>query len=387
MKNLPTSLEAIAPRRIDVHLLRAPLDRPVMNAIGNMHDRPCLLVRIEDRDGAEGWGEIWCNYPTCGAEHRARLLETAIAPALLELTPQRPPETFARLSQRFRRLAIQGGEPGPVAQVLAGLDLALWDLAARRAEVPLWRLLGGAAASLPAYASGINPDVAPELIAASREAGFRAFKMKVGFDPARDRRHAVAARLALRRGERLMMDANQAWPSETAPAMIDQLKEIEPYWLEEPIAADTPWGMWRSLADAGIPLAAGENLRGEAEFAAAVAGGALRFVQPDACKWGGISGTLPVARSILQAGLVYCPHYLGGAPGLLASAHLLAAAGGAGLLEVDVNANPLRSALCGPLPPVIDGVMTLGDEPGLGIEPDPEQLERYTTLHRVMEAD
>lgn len=383
----PLAAEPIAPRSIDLHLLRAPLSRPVRNVIGTMRERPCLLVRIEDRDGAEGWGEIWCNYPTCGAEHRARLLETAIGPALLEMSALRPHESFARLGQRFRTLALQSGEPGPVAQVLAGLDIALWDLAGRRAGLPLWRLLGGAGPQIPAYASGINPDVAPEVIAAAREAGYRAFKTKVGFDAASDLNHARAARLALRRGELLMLDANQAWPSETAPAMVEAFREIGPYWLEEPLAADTPWAMWRSLADTGMPLAAGENLRSEAEFAAATAAGALRFVQPDACKWGGISGTLPVARSILAAGLSYCPHFLGGAPGLMASAHLLAAAGGPGMLEVDVNDNPLRSALCGRLPAVVDGLMTLGEAPGLGVEPLPEELARHETLHRTIHAE
>ncbi len=129
-----------------------------------------------------------------------------------------------------------------------------------------------------------------------------------------------------------------------------------------------------------MPLAAGENLRGEPLFDEAVASGALAFLQPDACKWGGLSGCLPVARRAVAAGRTYCPHFLGGAPGLLAAAHLLAAAGGDGLLEVDVQENPLRSELCGPLLPLEDGQAVLPTGPGLGAEPDPAVMQRFEVL-------
>ena len=76
----------------------------------------------------------------------------------------------------------------------------------------------------------------------------------------------------------------------------------------------------------------------------------MAVVQPDVAKWGGISGCLPVARRVVAARRRYCPHYLGGGIGLLASAHLLAAVGGDGLLEVDCNPNPLREGLAEPFP-------------------------------------
>ena len=97
-------------------------------------------------------------------------------------------------------------------------------------------------------------------------------------------------------------------------------------------------------------------------------------LQPDMAKWGGFSGCLPVARAILGAGLRYCPHFLGGGVGLLASAHLLAAVGGDGLLEVDANPNPLRTRLCGAVGAVREGRVILGDAPGLGVEPDLRSL-------------
>ena len=92
---------------------------------------------------------------------------------------------------------------------------------------------------------------------------------------------------------------------------------------------------------------------------------------------GGFSGCLPVAQRVLQAGLRFCPHYLGGGIGLLASGHLLAAAGGDGMLEIDANPNPLRTLLWGPLATVHNGQSSLGTAPGLGIQPDLEAIARY----------
>jgi L-alanine-DL-glutamate epimerase-like enolase superfamily enzyme len=75
----------------------------------------------------------------------------------------------------------------------------------------------------------------------------------------------------------------------------------------------------------------------------------------------------------------FCPHYLGGGIGLLASAHLLAGVGWDGLLEVDSNDNPLRDRFCGPVINISDGLVTLEDDPGLGIEPDLSSIETYRT--------
>jgi L-alanine-DL-glutamate epimerase-like enolase superfamily enzyme len=103
----------------------------------------------------------------------------------------------------------------------------------------------------------------------------------------------------------------------------------------------------------------------------------LAVVQPDMCKWGGVTGCLPLAKRIVAAGLTYCPHFLAGIVGLMSSAHLLAAAGGDGMLEVDANPSPLREILAGGLPPIEDGIMTLPAEPGIGVEPDANLLKDF----------
>ncbi len=113
---------------------------------------------------------------------------------------------------------------------------------------------------------------------------------------------------------------------------------------------------------------------GRQAFAQGIASGAFGVVQPDIAKWGGISGAWQVIQNIRAQGLRYCPHFLGAGIGLMASAHVLAAAGGDGLLEVDANDNALRSLLAPPLAQVRDGCITLDALPGIGVEPDLEAL-------------
>lgn len=369
MKPLPLSPVHLA--RIEAFVFRCPIATPVRTSFGTMHDRPAVFVRVEDRDGAAGWGEIWCNFPSCGAEHRAKLVDTVMAPLLTSRAFDGPAEAFDWLTQRTAVLAIQSGEPGPMAQAIAGIDLALWDLCARRAGQPLWRYLGGVQDGVGVYASGINPDRPQELAAARLAEGYRAFKLKIGFGRERDLANLAAMREVLGPGLPLMTDANQAWSLDEACGMAPQLEAFNLGWLEEPLRADRPWHEWQQLSQAtGIALAAGENIAGPAAFDAAIAQGVLSVLQPDSAKWGGISGCWPVIARGQAAGLRYCPHYLGGGIGLLHSAHLLAAAGGGGILEIDANPNPLRTALAPALSRVAEGRCRLGEQPGIGVAPD-----------------
>jgi D-galactarolactone cycloisomerase len=129
-----------------------------------------------------------------------------------------------------------------------------------------------------------------------------------------------------------------------------------------------------------MPLAAGENIASCEAFEQVLSEDVLDVVQPDIAKWGGLSICRGLADDILKAAKTFCPHYLGGGIGLLASAHLLAGAGGDGWLEVDVNDNPLRDQFCGPVFDVSEGLVALNEEPGLGITPDVSSIERYRTL-------
>lgn len=364
---------------IEARLFEAPIAAPVRTSFGTMRSRPAVLVRVLDSQGMEGWGEVWCNFPSVGAQHRARLIRETVAPLLVGRRFHTPEQAWRSASSALEVLAIQSGEPGPIAQVLAGVDMALWDLAARHAAQPLYRYLGARAVSrLPVYASGLNPDRPEELGAAKWAEGHRAFKLKVGFGRDRDLANLQALRATLADDADLMVDANQAWDLQTALQMSGAIAGYRLLWLEEPIRADAPAQDWLRLAQQSpVPLAAGENMRGFEPFEAAMAQKSLAVLQPDIGKWGGFSACVPMGRQAVAAGLRLCPHWLGGGIGLIASLHLLASVGGAGLLEVDSNPNPLRELMATPFPEIADGRMQMTQGPGLGVAPDLDGLREF----------
>ncbi len=341
-------------------------------SFGVMIDRPMLYLQVEDHEGATGLGEVWCNFPSVGAEHRKHLAETVVGPLLVDIGEIRPGEVCETLMDRLHVLGIQSGEWGPLRQVSAGLDAACHDLAARRSGLPLWRYLNEQAVGcIQCYASGIGPETPDTAAAGAMKQGHVAFKVKLGFGDETDARTLANTRATIGPGRCLMADANQAWKIDRALALAPTFSAYELTWLEEPLRADRPIDEWKRLAAvAPMPLAGGENLAGPSDFNAAMTPAYLGYLQPDVAKWGGVSGCFAVARQAEAKGLVYCPHFLGGAVGLMTSAHLLAAVGGAGFLEVDVNPNEIRDAqLCGVFT-VRDGRIQLGDQSGIGIDLD-----------------
>ena len=372
-------MSALKLQTLTPHLYRVPLDQPVVTSFGTMRARWALWVCVRDVDGVEGWGEVWCNFPESGALHRCRLLQEVFTPLLPALRGDDPAQLSAQITARTRILRLQSAEYGPLDQCAAGLDVAIWDLHAKRLGQPLYAVLHRALQTttpppasprVRAYASGINPQGAGQTLERAAQAGHRAFKVKVGFGNDTDLRTLQEARAAA--GDRwLAADANQGWALEQAQAFLPQLDKFKLAWMEEPLAADAPAADWQDLqAHAPMPLAAGENINHLPAFHAALQHWGLGVMQPDLAKWGGFTGCLEVVRQSRAHGVMYCPHYLGGGIGLMASAHLLAASGQDGLLEMDVNPNPLRTeALSGALAPQ-EGWVSLPDSPGLGLTPN-----------------
>jgi D-galactarolactone cycloisomerase len=367
-------------RSVEAFCYRYPLSTPVVTSFGKMLNRPAVFIRAIDDDGVEGWGEAWSNFPAPGAEHRARLINEVLAPAVIGRKFDGPAQVFETLTQGTGVLALQSGEAGPFAQAIAGIDLALWDLHARRRKTPLWRLLGGHSRRIKVYASGINPGGATQTAEAALKRGHRALKLKIGFGADTDLANLAALRAVVGAGM-LAADANQGWTVEQALEMLPRLHTYDLRWLEEPIRADCPREEWRMLrASAGMPLAAGENITSREGFEQVLAEDVLGVVQPDIAKWGGLTVCAALASDILKAGKTFCPHYLGGGIGLLASAHLLAGIGGDGWLEVDANDNLLRDQFCGSVLDVNEGTIDLDDAPGLGITPELFRIDQYRSI-------
>ena len=365
-------------KSVEVSVYRYPLETIVQTSFGTMYDRPMVLVKLTDEDDFAGVGEVWCNFPAVGAEHRARLIESVFKPLLTGKLFDGPAKAFDLLTKKTWVLGLQTGEFGPIAQCIAGIDIAFHDLMARRDKTPLWKYLGGVSDSVKTYASGINPTNAEKTAETALEAGHQALKLKIGFDLAQDIQNMKSLRALLGKKGQLMVDANQAWTVNEAKEMMQKIAAYDIKWLEEPIHADRPDDEWRSVKASGnTPLAGGENIMGDRHFNRLIEAGYLSVIQPDLAKWGGLTETVPVARKIIAAGIRYCPHYLGGGIGLLASAHALAAVGGNGVLEFDINKNPLRSIFVDACFKTSSSLMKLGDSPGLGVEVDFRDISKY----------
>lgn len=359
--------------KVEAALVRSKIETPVQTSFGIMYDRPTLLVRVTDASGVQGYGEIWCNFPICGAAHRQKLVVTELAPRLVDNPFTSPQVCYESMNADLRILRLQSGEPGPISQAIAGVDIAIWDMVARRAGIPVYDLLGSERNSVPAYASGINPTGVLDTVAYARERGQTRFKIKVGFGDEIDRANVAAVAGNITGDEAFLLDANQGWSPDAALNAMEWIAPFAPYWIEEPMPLDVPVEQWFALKQAtSVPIAGAENFLTREEYTAVIEQKWLDIVQPDIAKWGGFTECLPVARSAVANGLSYCPHSLGGGVALAASAHLLAAVGGPGLLECDVNENPFRDQVFDL--PLKKGVVTLSDAPGLGV--DTEVLDR-----------
>jgi D-galactarolactone cycloisomerase len=167
-KNLDLSINIT---HMDVVIKKISIDTPVQTSFGTMTERPAIFVRIRDDQGTRGYGEIWCNFPACGASHRANLFNTEIVPRALGKKFKSPAEAFDQISDATHILAIQTGEFGPIAQCISGLDIALWDLVAKRHNMPLNKLLNDTSGLINVYASGINPQGVGDTIAELQDVG------------------------------------------------------------------------------------------------------------------------------------------------------------------------------------------------------------------------
>ena len=126
--------------KLDIRAYRAEIQNPVVASFGSIPSRATVLLRIEDSDGAHGWGEIWGNFPTITTEYRAKLAAWTLPSRLIGATIDEPGAFTDALATKLRVLKVQAAETGPVEGVLAATNQALWDLRARKRGVPLRHL-------------------------------------------------------------------------------------------------------------------------------------------------------------------------------------------------------------------------------------------------------
>lgn len=208
------------------------------------------------------------------------------------------------------------GRSGITHLALGAIDIALWDLKAKDAGLPLWKLLGGSASkNVEAYNTDggwINWPIETLVSDCRRmveEEGYRAVKIKVaGPDPAEDLRRIEAVRSALGPQVRIMTDANGRWSLPQAIQTASRLVDFDITWIEEPIAFDDVTGHRRLAETISTPIALGEQLYLAAQFRDFIAVGAVHYVQPDVVRLAGVTEFWQVADLAHSYHLPVCPH-------------------------------------------------------------------------------
>lgn len=352
---------------IETGFYRIPLPTVLTDSThGEMRDFELNTIRLRDADGAEGVGYTF----TVGRNGAA--VDAVLAREFPDIMLGQDAAAIERLWHRAWWALHYGGRGGPTVLALSAFDMALWDLKAKRADLPLWVLLGGFDPRVPCYAGGIDLDLPLDALLEQTDGnlakGFRAIKMKVGRKRlAEDVERVAAMRRHLGDGFPLMADANMKWSVDEA---IRAARAFQPYdltWIEEPTIPDDPAGHARIVREGGLPVAAGENLRTLWEFKLYVAGGGVTYPEPDVTNCGGVTPFMKIAHLAEAFNLPVTSH---GAHDV--TVHLLAACPNRSYLEA--HGFGLDRYIAEPLA-IEDGAAVAPDRPGHGIAFDWKSLE------------
>jgi L-alanine-DL-glutamate epimerase-like enolase superfamily enzyme len=293
---------------VETYALRVPLRKPMADATWVRPTWTVPVVEIRTSDGLVGTG---CSGVHAGEELLCLAIMNYHAPEILG----RDPRDIRALWQDLYWSDVHWvGRGGVVHMAQSMVDIALWDLAAQRAGLPLWRLLGGHHSALHSYNTDggwLNRTV-EELIDEMgdlRAQGWDRLKMKIGKpDWREDVKRMRAVREALGDDVTLMCDVNQGWDLKAAMRMLPYLEEVEMDWIEEPLHPDDVEGHARLQAETRIPIAVGESLYSRQSFAQFINAGALGVAQVDVTRVAGVTEWLQVAADAAAHGLWVIPH-------------------------------------------------------------------------------
>lgn len=366
--------------RVVAHPLKCALPKTQTTGQRAFPEIELVVVEIVTGEGIVGWGE--CLGRT-GSPAYAAIVEKLLAPLLVGQDAR----DIAGLHQKMKRV-LTGRAGGMLLEAIAGVDIALWDIAGKRAGEPVCRLLGGMARPrIEAYASSINwtDDAgAAEETEAALAHGFRTIKVKIGAPVARARaRIAQLAKVADGRAA-LFVDANWAYTVDEAVEVAAALRDHGYRWFEEPIMPEDIAGYRRLRALGFCALAAGESDFTVWQARDLVAERLVDLIQPDVARAGGITETRRIAELAFAHNVGYAPHVgWSGAICAAASLHLAAAMPAFRIYECMVFDNPLRDALARPTvgerSQLKDGLLDVPTAPGLGVEIDRKLLAKYRT--------
>ena len=312
---------------IKSHVLRYELDKELGYSQQYYKHRTAHLVEIETDEGITGWGE--CFGPGNIALANKYIVEKVIQPLIIGEDPINKEYIWHKVYNLLR----DSGQKGMPIQALSGIDIALWDILAKKAKLPLYQLLGGKTNSkIPVYGYGMmlqkkSVEELCELFKKEanqiKEKNFKAMKMKVGLGPKEDLKLVSAVREAIGDDFKLMVDANHAYNKNDALYVGRGLDEMEIYWFEEPVAPEDYDG-YKELKEKLKTNIAG----GEAEFTKygwneLIKNNCIDIAQPEVCGLGGITEYLKVSALAQSNFIPIVNHVWGSALSVAVNLHLL----------------------------------------------------------------
>ena len=328
-----------------------------------------VIAKIVTDGGVEGLGYSLA-FGGGGAEAIQVYLETRLKPLLLNEDPLFVERLWQKMYRGDRGIKRQG----VAAYALSALDIGLWDIAGKAANLPLYKLWGAVTDRVPAYGSGGWPSYsADDLIAeAERYAarGCRYYKMKVHHpDPAENRKRIEAVKRHLPSGARMMVDVNQRLDVMGNLRLAQALEDLDLLWYEEPVLADDIAACAEVAARIRIPVATGENNYTRFEFRDLIERRAARYLMPDVCRANGFSETLRIGHLAAAHQVAVSPHVVHEL-----SLHIVGALANGFLVEF-IDWTP--SDLFEELPQCQDGAFRIPERPGHGMALTKRAIEKY----------
>ena len=312
---------------IKSYVLRYELDKELGYSQQYYKHRTAHLVEIETDEGITGWGE--CFGPGNIALANKYIVEKVIQPLIIGEDPINKEYIWHKVYNLLR----DSGQKGMPIQALSGIDIALWDILAKKAKLPLYQLLGGKTNNkIPVYGYGMmlqkkSVEELCELFKKEanqiKEKNFKAMKMKIGLGPKEDLKLVSAVRETIGNKFKLMVDANHAYNKNDALYVGKGLDEMEIYWFEEPVAPEDYDG-YKELKEKLKTNIAG----GEAEFTKygwnqLIKNNCIDIAQPEVCGLGGITEYLKVSALAQSNFIPIVNHVWGSALSVAVNLHLL----------------------------------------------------------------
>lgn len=341
------------------------------------------VVKVTTDEGITGVGEVDSSPWIAKAVIEAGKSHT-ICRGLREIVLGEDPFQIHRIWEKMYQGSIYYGRRGAAIQAMSGIDLALWDIMGKASGMPVWRLLGACwRDEVRAYASSLFGDTVEETGRMAREYIDRGFTaVKFGWEPlGKDPEYDVALVREIRRAvgpkNDVMIDAGLVWDARTAIRMAERFSEFNIGWLEEPLHPDDLDGYARLSRATKVPIAAGEEESSRGSYLDLMDRGNIDIVQVDVTRCGGLTEAMRIARLAEDRHRPVVNHSFKSGINIAASLHFIAAVPNAHIFEYCVSRSPLRHELTRQTFDVVDGVVKIPQEPGLGVDLNGDTVAKY----------